>query len=461
VYFGKKSSAVKSYDRPLFLAGSLLVPAKSYTYLGLVMQQSGRWTEHYERIRSKAAKLSQLINRVNQRYSNPSPTIIRQLVMAMPRAAVMWALPFWQPTESQYHQLDSILVKPLRCALCLPSCTSIAAVLCEYGMADIRDTRERQILEYISRLHRSEVVNHPARDLIATTQLLQSSSSVVIGIQDLQFWKELRAIESRWQVSVSDPGDAQVFKRLMVSRYLQRYQESKPSTFPPRPGLRSVKLRPGVSHYLYHDTKSAAVLRARLRFDLNGLQMGVVATRVATQKDRSDPVVQAELHNQRRCQLCGCDDADSRRHLLANCPALDAARDRLEFALQAEAMERSGRLRLHSYECLIAESLEHFMLGELNCAKAVQDLGLSFTDDHAHVLHTVSASDDLLSGSPPRTRPRRHHHDVREKILPTKCPCKHPTLPIKTRLGASAAFIQELFRARFPGTITCVTASST
>ena len=31
LYFGKKSSAVKSYDRPLFLAGSLLVPAKSHT----------------------------------------------------------------------------------------------------------------------------------------------------------------------------------------------------------------------------------------------------------------------------------------------------------------------------------------------------------------------------------------------------------------------------------------------
>jgi len=203
------------------------------------------------------------------------------------------------------------------------------------------------------------------------------------------------------------------------------------------------------------------VLRARLRFDLNGLQMGVVATRVATQKDRSNPVVEAELRDQRRCQLCGRDDADSRRHLLAICPALDAARDRLEFVLQAEGMERSGRLRLHSYECLIAESLEHFMLGELNCAKAVQDLGLSFTNDHAHVLQSVS--DDVLSGSPPvpRTRPRRHHHDVREKILPTKCPCKYPTLPISTRLGASAAFIQELFRARFPGTITCVTASST
>jgi hypothetical protein len=238
---------------------------------------------------------------------------------------------------------------------------------------------------------------------------------------------------------------------------LQRYQESKPSTFPPRPGLRSVKLRPGVSHYLYHDTKSTAVLRARLRFDMNGLQMGVVASRVAAQQDRSSHAAQAELRNQRRCQLCGREDADSRRHLLVNCPALDAARERLEFVLQANREHRGGS-PFNSYECSIAESLELFMLGELNCAKAVQDLGLSFTD--AHVLQPASV-DDLLSGSPSKTRPRRRHHDVREKILPTKCPCKHRTLSIKARLGASAGFIQELFRARFPGTITGVIASST
>src|SRR6185436_3253451 len=130
----------------------------------------------------------------------------------------------------------------------------------------------------------------------------------------LPFWQELYDIEQGWNVSSQNAAQSVHFKRLMVARHFQQYCASKPSTNPPRPGLRTVKLQPGVSRYLYHDSKNSAVLRARLRFDINGLQLAVVGTRVATSK-RSKLVTngdtdQVTAHDSEmvllsRCKLCG------------------------------------------------------------------------------------------------------------------------------------------------------------
>ena len=432
VYFCKKSNHASIYKKEynITLHGVALSPAPSYTYLGLTLQHNGKWNEHFKKLKSRASISSHMITRVNQRHTGPSPVIIRQLVMAMPRATILWALPFWDPTPSQFDVLNRYIVTPLRTSLALPLCTSRAAVLAEFGTADIQGSREQQILAYASRLNECDIGDHLGKQLFERHKQLLHNRRYTPS----PFWSELQEIEDKWGCSASRSSSCQL-KQTMVQRHLKRYHESTPSTHPPRPGLRQIKLQPGASHYLYHDSKNAAVLRARLRFDINGLQLGVVGTRVA----HAAATKGLQSDQDCRCQLCIKDNADSRKHLITECPTLLNHRSDLEFELTTEANEiadnSSRMLRVASYHCDPGDSQLRFILGELNCIKS----------DHA------------LPNPPASSRPplrRSMHPDIREKILPTTCQCSYPSLSIKHRLQTSATFLQHLFATRFPGTVT-------
>jgi hypothetical protein len=155
VTFGRKAKGIKLYQQSLKLSGSTMQPADSYTYLGLTLHKTGSWKSHFDKLLHRVTVAANQITRVNQRHGTPTPIVIRQLVMAIPRTTILWALPFWKPTESQFNRLNSILVKPLRVSLCLPTCTNRAAVLAEFGMADVQATRQQQILQYVARLRQS------------------------------------------------------------------------------------------------------------------------------------------------------------------------------------------------------------------------------------------------------------------------------------------------------------------
>src|SRR5205814_1778372 len=148
---------VNLYQQSLNLSGSTLTPADSYTYLGLTLHKTGSWALHFNKLLQRITVTANQITRVNQRHGAPTPIVIRQLVMAIPRATILWALPFWKPTAAQFNRLNSILVKPLRSSLCLPACTSRAAILTEFGTADVQTTRQQQILQYVARLRQSTV----------------------------------------------------------------------------------------------------------------------------------------------------------------------------------------------------------------------------------------------------------------------------------------------------------------
>jgi len=454
VHFSSKRSRVTPYTQTLVLSGSALNVVNSYTYLGLVLQHNGSWTQHFERINSRTTVSSYLITRVNQRHGPPSPIIIRQLVNAMPRATILWALPFWKPTNKQYEVLNRRIVTPLRTALALPSSVSRAAVMVEFGMADIQFTRQQQILAYASRLAHCAVEDHLAKQLYQ----LQASSLLGNPVHTPDsFWAQLKTIEGEWECEAAKM-ESYDSKRLMIQRYFQQYQESIPSTSPPRPGLRSVKLQSGVSNYLYHDTKAAAVLRAKLRFDINGLQMGVVATRIASTTRAAAPSSQSNGSSNpfdppdTRCQLCAKQNSDSRTHLLVRCATLSAQRSDLEFTLQEKLVERNSgsipqRLRAHSYHCGPNESWFRFVLGELNCISA----SLNTPPVYTH---------SILAANYHRVHHARHLHWVRERLIPTKCVCCYPSLPIKVRLHASSTFLQQLFQKRFPGTTSALDADA-
>src|SRR4029077_1386344 len=116
---------------------------------------------------------------------------------------------------------------------------------------------------------------------------------------------------------------------------------------------------------------NGAVLRARLRFDINGFQLGVVATRVASATAAAgSPVDQDD----QRCQLCLQPRADSRQHLITSCPMLNESRTDVEIEMQYRESERRGGaagLRVASYKCKPKDALLRFLLGQLNCIDAI------------------------------------------------------------------------------------------
>src|SRR4029077_11266190 len=86
---------------PTFHLGPFeLTQARQYTYLGLTLQSNGKWDQHLNSIKKKAAYSSYLITRVLQKHGPPTPATIRQLTIAIPRARLIWALPFWQPRKT-------------------------------------------------------------------------------------------------------------------------------------------------------------------------------------------------------------------------------------------------------------------------------------------------------------------------------------------------------------------------
>src|SRR4051812_37341901 len=122
---------------PFFRLGSIeLKSARQYTYLGLTLQSNGEWDQHFHSIKKKTAYSSYLITRAIQKYCPPTPATIRQLTIAIPRARIIRALPFWQPRKRQYADLDRLLTLPLRSAVHLPCSTSRAALFAEYGLAN-------------------------------------------------------------------------------------------------------------------------------------------------------------------------------------------------------------------------------------------------------------------------------------------------------------------------------------
>ena len=438
VFFSRQRSRVKPYAPTLLLDGSVLAAANSYTYLGLVLQQNLRWHQHFDRIYSKAKISSYLISRVCHGHGPPTPAVIRQLVMSIPRAAILWALPFWTPSQAQYDALTRCIVTPLRFALALPQCTSHAAILAEYGTATVQDAREQQFLAYASRLARCTRPDHLARHLYVLRQ------KPVHGRQfSNSFWAELISIRKKWNNPHPEMVE-QDLRKLMVQRHFQQDQESLPSTVPPRPGLRAIKLQPGVSNYLYHDSKHTAVLRAKLRLDINGLQMAVVATRVSAQLNRRIPPPDPP---DTRCQVCGVANADNRKHLLVSCRSMEPERSDMEFDLAVQAHDFSlglpSALRGPSYRCNPQDSSLRFILGELNCISAIP-LPWSSPD-----LNSVLPRVNKSSGHSRTVIP------VKERVFCSDCPCCYSRLSIAARLACSAKFIQQCFHRRFPGASAC------
>ena len=331
---------------PTFRLGSIaLSEVKQYTYLGLTLQSDGKWDQQFNRITKKASYSSYLISRVIQKYGPPTPATIRQLTIAIPRARLLWALPFWLPNKTQFTAMDRILTLPLRSALRLPRCTSRAALFAEYGLANMELTREYQQLAYANRILTQDQLQTPNP---AYSLLMASSVSLPTGqVHSKTFWEQLYYLQTGWNVNLHTTCGSEL-KQQMIQKQLQFYRLTPPSTS--SLGLRPYKSEPGASLYLYLDPKPVAVMRARLRFDLAsfcgsvmGLRMGIAA----------EP-----------CKLCGMTGFDTRDHLLLHCPSLLHERDKLILDMVSE---RRGHL-VNTDSALI-----QFLLGNLSSADRGSD----------------------------------------------------------------------------------------
>jgi hypothetical protein len=133
----------------------------NYTYLGVTMPYNMRgWDEQERKLIHKLNVNASLISRTNRSfYSPPGPICCLTLVKGILLAQAQYVHPFVRFTDHQLFQQEHIIARPLKAALGLPPKSSTNAVLCEFGLPDIRTFREKQLLHLYLRSSKSNVTN--------------------------------------------------------------------------------------------------------------------------------------------------------------------------------------------------------------------------------------------------------------------------------------------------------------
>ena len=146
------------YRRPL--------PIQShFRYLGLIFQNNYKFDLQYNKLVQNITYDMHLINRlIHHSSSSPSPKIIALLIKSISLSKIMYGLPFWYPTDSQYQKLQSILCRPIRKRFWLPRSTHIRSMLFHLQIPFLNILHQRLIIRFGLRLLSYNNI-HPAKQL--------------------------------------------------------------------------------------------------------------------------------------------------------------------------------------------------------------------------------------------------------------------------------------------------------
>jgi hypothetical protein len=162
-----------------------LLTVVSYKYLGLILHHHLNWTEMFLDIKMKAIRAVNLVSRIitTQQHIH----IITLLVLLTIRPIIGYALPFWQPSETQIKSLNGIISRPLKRALGVTISAHSLSILTDCGIPDTGIWRQQLALSFLKRLstippanstiHLATLDYHSPSHQSLTTQQIQSFSS--------------------------------------------------------------------------------------------------------------------------------------------------------------------------------------------------------------------------------------------------------------------------------------------
>ena len=263
VLFGSSRSkqARLTQQYPFTLQGFTLQRTDRYTYLGLIHDSHLTWRHQYQHVLSRIRSDSYLISRLIQSHGPPHFPAIRALCMGYLRPRCTYALAFWQPSQQQLQQLQSLFLRPMLRLLRLPFNTNRLGLLVEANCPSFHRYRYACMHKFILRI-RQLPSSHPSHQLYH---------------HDRTLWNEFRSYveDDKLQQLHLPPGAQHQPNHIALHLTYADYAASNHWDDHDPTWLRQHKtstnintIRPHRSLYLYHEyDRDMACLRARLRLN--------------------------------------------------------------------------------------------------------------------------------------------------------------------------------------------------
>jgi hypothetical protein len=289
----------------------------------LTLDSTLSWKPHFQVLLKKVERSSWLITRIIHAESNPSTPCIVNLVRAVIYAQIAYAFPLWRPTETMFRRLQKELLRPIRLSLYLPVSAPVAAVFAETGLPSLRLYRQYLQIKLTDRLFSITNLDHPARKLFAQKYCCPPLHRRT-NPKSTPIPYELYRLDREWHIAHSSPSGTRS-PRLQRSALKQQMDASwklSPSQSNTCRYLFHTLHEFTASHlriYLLHDNKHTAALRCRMRLRRANLQANLFA------QSRSES---------RKCPHCD-HRIHSNKHVIEDCPTLDAARQMLQNQLDS------------------------------------------------------------------------------------------------------------------------------
>ncbi len=156
----------------------------NYKYLGMHFTPTLQWTQQHQHLMSSGRFAAFLVSRLGVHSQVASLMTARLFAQAVVKSRITYALPFWQPSQHQCQQLDTLLARPLRAVLRLPKTTGITSLLIEAGIMPTHESRLMQAITLHDTMQLSRGVY--GKQLIQWAQQQPHKCSFMLAVQQAE-----------------------------------------------------------------------------------------------------------------------------------------------------------------------------------------------------------------------------------------------------------------------------------
>jgi hypothetical protein len=245
----------------------------SYRYVGLILQNDGKWEAQTARVMQTAQLACNAILRLlpgpapSARLSSISPhfSSIRSLTLTYLLPKVSYALCMWRPGDATLDLLDGFMLQPLRRALQLPHHINRKAMRAEFCVPSMRHVRESQLLKFAVHAH-----SLPAEDPTHRALHADYAQSYSIGMHQPEYARsfavELRQVEQAWETTFTTIANSQQLHKISRDKMWRETEADKDASDTLQHFL-TLKTSFQRSAYLYTDPPNIASIRASFRLN--------------------------------------------------------------------------------------------------------------------------------------------------------------------------------------------------
>jgi hypothetical protein len=246
--------------KPIQINGNRVATVSQYKYLGLILQQNGKWNAQFEAVASRCKITAALIGRINHRNRPPNPPTVCRLVLSTLIPPMTYSLAFWRPIVVA-SMLLQIIANPLRKALGLPHCASAVRTLWEFGVPTVPTLRACSILQSVSRAYNSAKKGNWLPSL-----LVSHINDTMTNNKTLKYCRpfslELKELTNLYPQATGFPLDKKIIKSITTNAMTAEWRASSSWK------ARAIKSDPGIAKYIQLDSKPLVCLRARCVWEL-------------------------------------------------------------------------------------------------------------------------------------------------------------------------------------------------